>query len=74
MAEWNGPAVHGPAFSRFGRYGRQDSFSLDADHRPRRDSRLTVDLSQPSRRAIPLTPNPSRLRISSIPIRSSDDR
>ena len=27
-------AVHGPVFSRRGRYGRYDSFSLDANHSP----------------------------------------
>ena len=39
--------VHGPVFSRFGRYGRYDPFSLDANHSPRFSSRLTVALSRP---------------------------
>lgn len=47
MAEWNGLDVHASVFERRGRQGRYESFSLDADHRPRFSSRLTVDLSRP---------------------------
>lgn len=47
MAEWNGLDVHASVFERRGRQGRYESFSLDADHRPRFSLRLTVDLSRP---------------------------
>lgn len=66
--------VHGPVFSRFGRYGRYDPFSLDANHGPRFSSRLTVALSLPISLAVSLTLRPRSQCSLSILIRSSGDR
>ena len=66
--------VHGPVFSRRGRYGRYDSFSLDANHSPRFSSRLTVALSLPTSLAVSLTLRPCSQCSLSILIRSSGDR
>lgn len=52
MAEWNGLDVHASVFERLDRQGRYGSFSLDADHRPRFSSRMTVDLSRPILRTV----------------------
>ena len=73
-AEWNGSEVHAPALNRRGRQGRWDSFSSDANHKPRFGSRPMVDGERLIRRAISRTPNPSRLRRSSIRFRSLADR
>ena len=73
-AEWNGTDVHGPVFSRRGRYGRYDSFSLDANHGPRFSSRLTAALSLPTSPAVSLTLNPCSQCSLSIRIRPSGDR
>ena len=66
--------VQGPVFSRFGRYGRYDSFSLDANHSPRFSSRLTVALSLPTSLAVSLALRPCSQCGLSIRIRSSGDR
>lgn len=66
--------VHGPVFSRRGRYGRYDPFSLDANHSPRFSSRLTVALSLPISLAVSPTLRPCSQCSLSIRIRSSGDR
>ena len=69
---WQRP-VHGPVFSRFGRYGRQDSFSLDGNHVLRLISLLTVEALRPSIRPIlrMLVPLPISIWMTR---RSSSDR
>lgn len=60
---WAGPAVQclpvrGPGLSRFGLYGRYDSFSLDGSHVLRLASRLIVEALRPGIRPIPRMPVP----------------
>ena len=67
------PARPRPVFRRFGRYGRQDSLSLDGNHVLRLISLLMPDGLRHGKRAIFLTPVPLPTSIW-MTWRSSSDR
>ena len=62
-AGWEYLLAHRPVFSRFGRYGRQDSLPLDGNHMLRLISLPMPDGLRPGKRAIFLTPVPLPISI-----------